>query len=428
MSWFLAFVLVCAAGFLAGRFYSRVWTPLSRCLDRVRKMAGLPPMSLAPPRLERLTRELESSILAAEINVDVLQKRLSHGDFSQQAVLGSMIEGVMIADTSSRFLLVNDAFGELFGQKQGLIGMTVLSALRNSTIHEAVRSALEGGIVMDLEIEDAAAPGRTFLMNAHPIPDERGQAIGVVAVFRDHTRLKRLERSRREFVENVSHELRTPLSIIQGYLETILEGPNLTRREIDGFLATAKKHSDRLTDLVTDLLTISRLEAAEASPADASGVEPPSCDVGEIVEKAVSDLRRIATRKKIEVGTHLGAALKPAAIETAKLEQVLFNLLDNAIKYTPEGGRVSVEVSEAGGDTVVCVADTGRGIPESSLPHVFERFFRVERARSRDDGGTGLGLSIVKHIVQAHGGRVWAESRVGEGSKFYFTLKPAAGS
>ena len=426
MSWILGALLVAGAVYGFWFLQTRRWAPLVRCLQRVRTLAGLPPASVTPLNVGNLIHQLESSISAAETNVDLLQKRLSHGDFSQQAVLGNMIEGVMITDPSSRFLLVNGAFRELFAQKQGLIGMTVLSALRNSAIHEAIRLAAEGEVVMDLEVEDAAAPGRTFLMNAHPIPDERGGTISVVAVFRDHTRLKRLERSRREFVENVSHELRTPLSIIQGYIETILESPNLTRRETEGFLKTAKKHSDRLTELVGDLLTISRLEAAEAAaPLDAAGAETQSCDVRDVMEKAVGDLRRIADRKKITIAAERRTPVKPAAIESGRLEQVLFNLLDNAIKFTPEGGRVTAEVSESGGDITICVADTGRGIPELSLPHVFERFYRVERARSREDGGTGLGLSIVKHIVQSNGGRVWAESRVGEGSRFYFTLKPA---
>jgi two-component system, OmpR family, phosphate regulon sensor histidine kinase PhoR len=425
MSWVLIAILAAAAGIAMWQLHVRIWEPLRRSLNRIRRMAGLPETSVAVPRLERLARELESSVSAAEINMEMLNKRLSHGDFSQQAILGSMIEGVMMTDPSSRFLLVNDAFRDLFQQREGLIGMTVLSTLRNSAIHEAVRKAAEGARVVDVEIEYAEAPGRTLLMSAHPIEDEQGKVSGVVAIFRDHTRLKRLEQSRREFVENVSHELRTPLSIIQGYIETILDHPNLERRELETFLTTAKKHSDRLTELVGDLLTISKLEAAEAAgPKVEAGAL--TCSVKETLEKAVADLSRMAEKKKIKVVAECRPSIRDAAIDSAHLEQVLFNLLDNAIKYTPEGGRVTAEASENNGQIMVCVADTGTGIPESSLPHVFERFYRADRSRSREDGGTGLGLSIVKHIVQSNGGKVWAESRVGEGSRFYFTLKPAS--
>ena len=427
MGWLVGILLAwCAAYGLW--FHFRRWVPLARCLQRLQKIVGLPPGSVTTPSLGKLIRQFESSLSAAEVNFESLRERVSHGDFSQQAILGSMIEGVMITDPSSRFLLVNDAFRDLFQQKQTLIGMTLLSTLRNTAIHEAVRKAAEGSRIMDLEVEVAEAPGRTFLMNAHPIQNQQGGIIGVVAVFRDYTRLKRLERSRREFVENVSHELRTPLSVIQGYIETILDSPGLSRREMEEFLKTAKKHSDRLNALVSDLLTISRLEAAETADAKDENAAVRSCEVRGVLEKAVDDLRRIADRKKITLLADCRSAVGPAIIDSGHLEQVLFNLLDNAIKYTPEGGRVTAETSDSGGEITVCVTDTGTGIPESSLPHVFERFYRVDRARSREEGGTGLGLSIVKHIVQSNGGRVWAESRVGEGSRFYFTLQTASGA
>jgi len=334
----------------------------------------------------------------------------------------------MITDPAGRFLLVNDAFRELFQQKQVLIGMTVLSTLRNSAIHEAIQKGIEGNRVIDLEVEAAEAPGRTFLMNAHPILDQQNKVIGVVAVFRDYTRLKRLEKSRREFVENVSHELRSPLSIIQGYIETILDNPDLGREEIAGFLRITKKHSDRLTALVSDLLTISSFEAAESAGLKPAAAPFPSCDLKAVTQKVIDDMRIVSERKKITLHLQGEPIEQCAAIDPGHVEQVLFNLLDNAVKYSLEGGRVTVEASGGDDAIIVCVADTGAGIPESSLPHVFERFYRVDRARTREVGGTGLGLSIVKHIIQSNGGRVWVESRVGEGSKFYFTLpiaKPA---
>lgn len=419
---FWAFLLL-AATIVGGLcyYYHRRWLLLARCLQRIQKMAGLPETQTPFWRPGALLRAMESGLSVAGVRLETLQERLAHGNVSHQTVLESMMEGVMITDSSSRFLLVNDAFRVLFHQTQPLTGRTVIETLRNTAIHEAVREAAEGAEITDVEIEDAAAPGRTFLMSARPVRDGQGGILGVVAVFHDHTRLKRLERSRREFVENVSHELRTPLSVIRGYIETILETPNLKRSELEEFLTTAKKHSDRLTDLVSDLLTLSRLEAAEATPKPAAG----SCEVKGMIEKTLNDLRRVADRKKIELSSHCLTGRQHASIDTPQLEQVLFNLLDNAIKYTPDGGKVIASSTGDGGEITVCIADTGLGIPESSLPHVFERFYRVDRARAREEGGTGLGLSIVKHIVQSCGGRVWVESRVGEGSKFFFTLRPA---
>lgn len=420
MVWALLLLTAAIVGGLYYYYHQR-WLLLTHCVQRIQKMAGLPETQIPFWQPGTLLRAMESALSVAVVRVETLQERLAHGNVSHQTVLESMMEGVMITDTSSRFLLVNDAFRALFHQTQPLAGRTVIETLRNTAIHEAVREAAAGAEITDVEIEDAAAPGRTFLMSAHPVKGGHAGVLGVVAVFHDHTRLKRLERSRREFVENVSHELRTPLSVIQGYIETILETPGLKRAELEEFLKTAKKHSDRLTDLVSDLLTLSRLEAAEAAPQPAAG----SCEVKGTIEKALNDLKRIADRKKITLGFNCLIGTRRASIDTAQLEQVLFNLLDNAIKYTPDGGQVSVSSTGDTNEITVCVADTGSGIPESSLPHVFERFYRVDRARAREQGGTGLGLSIVKHIVQLNNGRVWVESRVGEGSRFFFTLKSA---
>jgi two-component system phosphate regulon sensor histidine kinase PhoR len=233
------------------------------------------------------------------------------------------------------------------------------------------------------------------------------------------TRIKQLESTRQEFVANVSHELRTPLSLIKGFVETLLDGakddPDLATR----FLRTIEKHTDRLTYLIEDLLTISRLESGQIV------MNLHQVDLREEVDHVIEDLQARAASKKVTLINSLPAEL-PARADTDRLQQVLFNLVENAIKYGRSDGNVTVGGQVNGSNIVeLWVTDDGPGIPTESRERIFERFYRVDRARSRDTGGTGLGLAIVKHIVQAHGGEVWVKSELGQGATFFFTLPVA---
>ena len=260
---------------------------------------------------------------------------------------------------------------------------------------------------------------RCLEVSAASVLDREGAQHGAILVFHDLTRLKQLENTRQEFVANVSHELRTPLSLIKGFVETLLEGakddPDLSTR----FLKTIAKHTDRLTYLIEDLLTISRLESGQIV------MNLQQVDLREEAGRVLDDLLARAAEKKTTLDNQLPAGLTARA-DADRLQQVLFNLVENAIKYGKSDGRVSIGGRELPENKVeLWVQDDGPGIPAESRERVFERFYRVDRARSRETGGTGLGLAIVKHIVQAHGGEVWVKSDLGAGSTFFLTLPHA---
>jgi two-component system, OmpR family, phosphate regulon sensor histidine kinase PhoR len=247
--------------------------------------------------------------------------------------------------------------------------------------------------------------------------------VGCLAVFRDITPMKNTEKMRKDFVANVSHELRTPLSVLKGYTETLLDGALQEPDVAQQFVETMARHADRLSQLVEDLLDLSRLESEE------SPLVLEALALGSLLSKVVSMSRDSATLKHItlEYEASFETANNPLWVlaHSASLEQVLVNLIDNAIKYTPEQGKVQVLVSVQADLVQLAIKDNGIGIPAKHIPRLFERFYRVDKARSREMGGTGLGLSIVKHIVQAHGGDIWVASEPGKGSTFYFTLRKA---
>jgi two-component system phosphate regulon sensor histidine kinase PhoR len=238
---------------------------------------------------------------------------------------------------------------------------------------------------------------------------------GAIAVFHDISRLKELEKIRQDFVANVSHELRTPLTTIKGYAETLLEGA-LKEEVAYQFVQVIKRQSDRLTKIVEDLLALSKIELKEFQ------LKIEILPFPELAEDVLRYIQEAAEKKKISISLELPSPLRVKA-DRHYLEQILINLIDNAIKYGREGGKITVSAVQRNQSEVeISVIDNGIGIPKEDLPRIFERFYRVDKGRSQELGGTGLGLSIVKHLISAHGGRVWAESQFGEGSTFYFTL------
>ncbi len=263
----------------------------------------------------------------------------------------------------------------------------------------------------------AAAEGRTFEVQAAPLELRSGR--GAIAILHDVTDLERLERVRRDFVANVSHELRTPLAAIQGYAETLLDGGLEDQEHNRRFIEIIKAHSVRLNNIAADLLALSELESGDPAPA------PERVSVQDAVEAAIAAVESEAVLRKVQVHRTLPPG-EYVSGRKMRVEQVLVNLLDNAVKFNRPGGEVWIEAARLeGGKVRISVADSGIGIPSEDLPRIFERFYRVDRARSRAAGGTGLGLSIVKHAVERMGGSITAESQLGKGSKFTVTL-PAA--
>jgi two-component system phosphate regulon sensor histidine kinase PhoR len=271
------------------------------------------------------------------------------------------------------------------------------------------------GQVLNYELKLPDLSERWLQVNAAAISNSNGEREGTILVFHDLTRLKQLERTREEFVANVSHELRTPLSLIKGYVETLLDGARNNPEVAQRFLKIIERNTQRLDLLIQDLLTISALESERIKLA----LLPTNLRL--LADKIFADLHARAEGKNIQLINELPELT--ALADANRLDQVLANLVDNAIKYGRMQGRVIVGGKFVEDQKVqVYVRDDGPGIPSEALDRVFERFYRVDKARSRDQGGTGLGLSIVKHIVQAHGGKVWVESELGKGATFYFTL------
>lgn len=333
----------------------------------------------------------------------------------QQVLFNSMLEGLLLLDRNRKIHLANRAFKQLFGLKTELRGKSVVEALRIHELDDLVKRAEKEQQVLDYELRLPELSGRWLQVNAAAITNSSGEREGLILVFHDLTRLKQLERTREEFVANVSHELRTPLSLIKGYVETLLEGALHNPEVAERFLKIIERNSQRLDFLIQDLLVISALESGRVK------LDLQTVNLSALVDKVFTDLQSRAENKNTRLSSEIENMMVTA--DPHRLEQVLANLVDNAIKYGRINGAVRVGARALpDGKCELFVRDDGPGIPAESLARVFERFYRVDKARSRDQGGTGLGLAIVKHIVQAHGGEVWVESEVGKGACFFFRL------
>lgn len=347
-------------------------------------------------------------------------QRLSAEKQRLDTILRSMGEGIMVTAPDGVITLVNPAFRRLFSITGDVEGKKLVEISRHPDLLEAFND-LGTSDVDELVREISLQPDDCTLFT-HWVPLEvNGARKGVVAVFHDISDLKKAENMRRDFVANVSHELRTPVTIIKGYAETLLAGAlESDPARAVRFVEIISSHSERLTSLINDILTLSSLESKEAliefNPMDVAGTITKTCQLlqGRAVQKNIAIINETA-----------GASLPRVMADQGRLEQVMVNLLENAIKYTPEGGTVRLFAEDSGEFVRVSVADTGIGIPFKDLPRIFERFYRVDEARTREQGGTGLGLAIVKHIVQLHGGDVSVTSEPGKGSVFSFTIKKA---
>ena len=347
-------------------------------------------------------------------------QRLSTEKQRLDTILRSMGEGVMVTTPDGVITLVNPAFRKLFSITGEIDGNKLVEISRHPDLLEALND-LGKPDVNELVREIFLQPGDCTLLT-HWVPlNVDGVRQGIVAVFHDISDLKKAENMRRDFVANVSHELRTPVTIIKGYAETLLDGTLKSDPErAVKFVEIISNHSERLTNLINDILALSSLETKDAlielNPLDASGT----------IAKACILLQDRAVKKDITIHNEtINGSLPRVMADQGRLEQVVINLLENAIKYTPGGGSIRLYMEDGAEFIKISVADSGIGIPFKDLPRIFERFYRVDEARTREQGGTGLGLAIVKHIVQLHGGAVSVTSEPGKGSVFSFTLKKA---
>jgi two-component system phosphate regulon sensor histidine kinase PhoR len=343
-------------------------------------------------------------------------------DFSLRAILGSMVEGVLVANRDLTVRLANDRLTRMFALSRSPVGRTVMEVFRNHVLHQMAKRTVEteapqfAELPVDIREKDGFMPRHFQVTSVALRPPTQEGIAGILLVFHDVTQIRSLEGVRKDFVANVSHELRTPLSIITGYLETLLEAPT-DRATTKKFLATMHKHAQRLNLLVEDLLELSRLESRRL-PLKFQPVQLRAC-IAKALERSDSLINTVGASVIVDIAEEIPLV----EADPVKLEQAVFNLLDNALKYGAKPDlKVWVSTKRSGSDLVLEVKDNGPGIPLTDQPHIFERFYRVHKDRSRDAGGTGLGLSIVKHTIQAHGGTVSLESAPGSGSIFTIRL------
>ena len=335
----------------------------------------------------------------------------------QEAVLTSMIEGVLAVDSDERLIEFNDAAARLLNlDPDQSVGQSIQEAIRNPRLQQLITEIFTAREPVEAEIVINVPQERFLLANGTILRDANRRQIGAVVVLNDVTRLRRLEKVRQEFVANVSHELKTPVTSIKGYVETMLAG-DMSSDDRTRFLETVKRQADRLNEIIDDLLQLSRIE----QDVDARRISFEPHAIAEMLTRAVQSCEVAATEKKINISCHADPDLT-GRVNPPLLEQAIVNLISNAIKYSDEGTTVSVAGEMIDDELVITVTDTGRGIEAVHLPRLFERFYRVDRARTRTLGGSGLGLSIVKHIMRAHGGRVEVESDFGKGSTFRLCL------
>jgi two-component system, OmpR family, phosphate regulon sensor histidine kinase PhoR len=337
-------------------------------------------------------------------------------------IIHAMVDGVVVFNAEGIIQLCNPAFEKGFVLPQDAVLGQSLQALFPRLSPDLLQIAdrlMASGENVSQEITIRQSPQhRTFLIYAIPIAENRLFNQGVM-VFHDITEVKQTEKMRRDFVANVSHELRTPLSAIGGYAETLQEGALKDEAVAQEFIQIIFNHATRLSQLVRDLLDLSKLEASDAP------FELYPMELLPVIEKIIQLNLKSLTEKQIHLHYEPPASCPPILGNSTNIEQVLTNLLDNAIKYTSPQGALKIRVIPQEKLIRVDLEDTGIGIEQKHIPRLFERFYRVDKARSRDMGGTGLGLSIVKHIIQSHGGEVWVESEPGKGTTFSFTLQIA---
>ncbi len=365
---------------------------------------------------------VELSSLAAALNEMAAQSkerlsRIREENAQLEAVLSGMAEGVLVTSAEGRILMVNPAFKRMMDVDAWCLYKRPIEVVRNHDLQSVVDAAIDSAPSLNEDaVFDLTLAWNQRFFQVHLTPIRIGEQLhGVVAVFHDMTELRRLEQVRKDFVANVSHELRTPLTSIKGYVETLMDGAMEDTAALRRFMTSIQHHADRLQALVEDLLQLSRIESGRYE------VEFTSCRLDRVSERVVEVFAKQIDRKQLTLSLRFETD-RAARGDPELMERALSNLVDNAVKYTEKGGSIAIGTEEKGDEIVLSVADTGPGIPSEALPRIFERFFRVDRARSRALGGTGLGLAIVRHTMELLSGRAWVESRLGEGATFYLSL------
>jgi len=339
-----------------------------------------------------------------------------------EAILSSMREGVIVVDKDENIVLINSSLARMLElRSEKYIGKPFWEIISNNEVNSIIKKALKKKNSFSVQVSILqSSETRNIQIQTAPITDQKGRLLGLVGVFHDVTELKKFEKARSEFIANVSHELKTPITSIIGFVETLKDGAINDLKKRDEFLNIIHSHSRRLDNLVNDILSLSRIEFREIE------MNPVPISVKEILDNAQALYNNKIKSKKQSLKINIPTELPAAFSDPDMIVQVFSNLIDNAIKFTPERGKIAVEARDVNDFIQIDVSDTGIGIAEEHLSRIFERFYRVDKARSREMGGTGLGLAIVKHIVHANRGEVSVKSEFGKGSTFSVFLPKTA--
>lgn len=410
-------ITLAAVAFFAVWSARRLVFPLGRLLVKTKAVLAQQPV---PASTEDLQLDASDEWSELESNIDDIRRdlaakaqSLSREQLELETIMGAISDAIIAVDPDGHPLFFNSRFELLFGR--GVLqtpSPRIWGIFRDPEVLDAFQGALKEGRAAGTQIvalEVAEAPRRFFSLSVAPLRRD-GAVYGAVGVFHDVTELKSAEQMRIDFVANVSHELRTPLTVIKGYADTLIQEFQGTKQAALEYATSIARNSDRLMNLMNDLLDLSSIESSDAIQKDPVSTQ-------DVSERIVAQLKGAFETKHQDIATYFETPTLFGDVQ--RVEQVLVNLLGNANKYTPRGGRISIRWNRSGDDTILSVKDSGPGIPPEHHNRLFERFYRVDKARSREQGGTGLGLAIVKHIMLRHGGSVWVESRSGEGATFY---------
>jgi two-component system phosphate regulon sensor histidine kinase PhoR len=412
---------------LAGCAALYFWRPPVALFSLLFALAGFAAARLSVGRAaDEGARLKDASAHAASAATPNVAAAVVSGEVPAAALLDvtmdSMREAVVVIDSAMRVVALNNSAREVFRAEaaEALSPRRLSDLTRNPAIYSAFAAAVARGLRAEVKVEaERGTERRTYNLHVAPLRQREmvygSDVRGAVGVFFDITRLERLERVRQEFLSNVSHELRTPLTAIITFVETLEDGALEDAETARRFLAAARRNAERMRDLINDILELSAIEAGTVP------VEPRQLRLSSLVGDCFAALSARADERRVALRNEVGHEVLVYA-DARRLEQMLTNLVDNAVKFNREGGEVRVSHERGGARDFVRVSDTGEGIPEEHLPRIFERFYRVDRARSRAAGGTGLGLAIVKHLARAHGGEATVASARGEGSTFTIEL------
>jgi len=408
-------VLICVAfgciAFVVWRKWIATWWRVEDVITQVGRgerprtflMEGNAPAQRIGFQLEKIVNELEQ-----------LQKQIAKRESGMQTIFSAMQDALLVVDSNRQVILTNQTFRKLFVVPEISVATPLLEVVRNATLDRVLTDVFSGRSPSRSEL---SVDGSQIELHAVATRNEAGDITGALVLFHDITELKKMDQVRRDFVANVSHELRTPLSILRGYIETLLDSPKTPREELTRILRVMERHSKRLDLLAEDLLTLAQLESANPH------LQLGDIDLSSFFRDVIHDLEKKLANKQFHLLVDVSPDLPPIHADRTRLQEALYNLLDNAVKYSREHGEIRLSARQRDGEIELTVSDDGIGIAKEDLPRIFERFYRADKARGPDNvRGTGLGLAIVKHIAQLHGGRVEAESELEKGTTIRLVL------